>query len=71
MSTHSEIPDDVAALITAHALGALDSEQSELAERHIASSDACRPITVTSAKSAASSYAPGVPYPQLRVCPAT
>jgi anti-sigma-K factor RskA len=42
MSTHSEIPDDVAALITAHALGALDSEQSELAERHIAASDACR-----------------------------
>jgi anti-sigma-K factor RskA len=42
MSTHSEIPDDVAALITAHALGALDPEQSELAERHIAASDACR-----------------------------
>ena len=42
MSTHSEIPDDVAALITAHALGALDAEQSGLAERHIAASDACR-----------------------------
>jgi anti-sigma-K factor RskA len=42
MSTHSEIPEDVAALITAHALGALESDQAELAERHIAASDACR-----------------------------
>ena len=42
MSTHPEIPDDVAALITAHALGALEPDQSELAERHIAASDACR-----------------------------
>ena len=42
MSTHSEIPEDVAALITAHALGALEPDQSELAERHIAASDACR-----------------------------
>jgi anti-sigma-K factor RskA len=42
MSTHSEIPEDVAALITAHALGALDPDQAELAERHIAASDACR-----------------------------
>lgn len=42
MSTHSEIPEDVAALITAHALGALEPDQSELAERHIATSDACR-----------------------------
>jgi anti-sigma-K factor RskA len=42
MSTHSEIPEDVAALITAHALGALEPDQAELAERHIAASDACR-----------------------------
>ena len=42
MSTHSEIPEDVAALITAHALGALEPDQAELAERHIAASDDCR-----------------------------
>ena len=42
MSTHSEIPEDVAALISAYALGVLEPDQSELAERHIASSDACR-----------------------------
>ena len=42
MSTHPEIPDDIAALISAHALGALEPEEAELAERHIASSDACR-----------------------------
>jgi anti-sigma-K factor RskA len=42
MSAHSNIPEDVAALITAHALGALDADQAELAERHIAASDDCR-----------------------------
>ena len=42
MSTHSNIPEDVAALITAHALGALEADQAELAERHIAESDECR-----------------------------
>jgi anti-sigma-K factor RskA len=42
MSTHPQIPDDVAALISAHALGALEPDQAELAERHIAASDACR-----------------------------
>jgi anti-sigma-K factor RskA len=42
MSTHPEIPEDVAALITAHALGVLEPDQAELAERHIAASDACR-----------------------------
>ena len=36
MSTHSQIPDDVAALITAHALGALEPDQAALAEQHIA-----------------------------------
>jgi anti-sigma-K factor RskA len=36
------IPDDVAALITAYALGALEPDQAELAEQHIAASDACR-----------------------------
>jgi anti-sigma-K factor RskA len=42
MSTHPQIPDDVAALISAYALGALDPEQAVLAEQHIAASDACR-----------------------------
>ena len=42
MSTHPEIPEDVAALISAHALGVLEPDQAELAERHIAASDACR-----------------------------
>jgi anti-sigma-K factor RskA len=42
MSTHPQIPDDVAALISAHAMGALDRDQTELAERHIAESDDCR-----------------------------
>ena len=37
-----QIPDDVAALISAHALGALDADQAALAERHIAASDDCR-----------------------------
>ena len=36
------IPDDIAALISAHALGALDPDQAALAERHIAASDDCR-----------------------------
>ncbi len=42
MSTHPRIPDDVAALITAHALGALEADQAALAEQHIAASDDCR-----------------------------
>jgi anti-sigma-K factor RskA len=42
MSTHPRIPDDVAALISAHALGALEPDQAALAERHIAESDDCR-----------------------------
>ena len=42
MSSHSNIPDDVAALITAHALGALEPDQAALAEQHIAASDDCR-----------------------------
>ena len=42
MSTHPRIPDDVAALITAHALGALEPDQAALAEEHIAASDDCR-----------------------------
>ena len=36
------IPEEVAALISAHALGALDADQAALAERHIAASDDCR-----------------------------
>jgi anti-sigma-K factor RskA len=43
MSTHHpQIPDDVAALISAHALGVLEPDQAALAEEHIAASDACR-----------------------------
>ena len=42
MSSHAPIPDDVAALISAHALGALEPDQAALAEEHIAASDACR-----------------------------
>jgi anti-sigma-K factor RskA len=42
MSTHPQIPDEVAALISAYALGALEPDQAELAERHIAESDDCR-----------------------------
>src|SRR4051794_23325500 len=42
MSAHSNIPEDVAALISAYALGALDADQAALAERHIAASDDCR-----------------------------
>lgn len=42
MSTHPQIPDDVAALISAYALGALEPDQVEQAERHIAESDDCR-----------------------------
>jgi anti-sigma-K factor RskA len=41
-SQHPQIPDDVAALISAHALGALERDQAALAEEHIAASDACR-----------------------------
>ena len=37
-----QIPEEVAALISAHALGALDADQAALAERHIAASDDCR-----------------------------
>ena len=42
MSTNPQIPDDVAALISAHALGALEPDQAALAEQHIAASDDCR-----------------------------
>jgi len=42
MSSHSQIPDDVAALISAYALGALEPDQEALAEEHIAASDDCR-----------------------------
>jgi anti-sigma-K factor RskA len=42
MSPEPQIPDDVAALISAHALGALEPDQAALAEEHIAASDACR-----------------------------
>jgi anti-sigma-K factor RskA len=42
MSSHPPIPDDVAALISAYALGALDPDQAALAEKHIASRDDCR-----------------------------
>jgi anti-sigma-K factor RskA len=42
MSTHPRIPDDVATLITAYALGALEADQAALAEEHIAASDDCR-----------------------------
>ena len=42
MSSHAPIPDDVAALISAHALGALEPDQAALAEEHIAASDDCR-----------------------------
>jgi anti-sigma-K factor RskA len=42
MSTHPGLPEDVAALITAHALGVLEPDQAALAEEHIAASDACR-----------------------------
>jgi anti-sigma-K factor RskA len=37
-----QIPEEVAALISAHAMGALDADQAALAERHIAASDDCR-----------------------------
>jgi anti-sigma-K factor RskA len=42
MSARSPIPDDVAALITAYALGSLEPDQADLAEQHIAASDECR-----------------------------
>ena len=42
MTTHPRIPDDVAALICAYALGDVDAEQAALAEQHIAASDDCR-----------------------------
>jgi anti-sigma-K factor RskA len=42
MSNHPEIPADVAELISLHALGVLEPDQAELAEQHIAASDACR-----------------------------
>jgi anti-sigma-K factor RskA len=42
MSSHPQIPDDVAALISAYALGALEPDQEALAEQHIAASDDCR-----------------------------
>lgn len=42
MTTHPEIPEEIGALISAYALGVLEPDQAELAERHIAASDACR-----------------------------
>ena len=42
MSAHPEIPEEIGALISAYALGVLEPDEAELAERHIAASDACR-----------------------------
>jgi anti-sigma-K factor RskA len=42
MSTHPQIPEDVAALISAYALGCLEPDQAAIAERHISASDDCR-----------------------------
>lgn len=42
MTPHDPIPDDVAALLSAHALGALEPAEAAEAERLIASSEACR-----------------------------
>src|SRR5262245_50657531 len=69
MSTHPHIPDDVAALISAYALGVLDAEQAELAEQHIAASDDCRRAyedALETAAALAMAVADSEPPPALR-----
>ena len=69
MSTHPQIPEDVAALITAHALGALEPDQAALAEQHIAASDDCRRAYEDALETAAAlalAVADSEPPPELR-----
>lgn len=40
--SHPDLPLETAALLSAHALGALDQDEAEEAERLIAESEACR-----------------------------
>jgi anti-sigma-K factor RskA len=42
MSASERIPEEIAALISAHALGALEPEEAEQVDRWIAGSDDCR-----------------------------
>ena len=69
MSAH-ELPIETAALLSAHALGALEPEDAVEAERLIASSDACRAAFEEALEIAAAlavATADSEPPPELRV----
>jgi anti-sigma-K factor RskA len=64
-----ELPDTTAALIAAHALGALDEDDATEAERLIAGSDACRRVFEEALETAAALAVATVavePPPELR-----
>jgi anti-sigma factor RsiW len=67
--SHHELPIETAALLSAHALGALEPEEAAEAERLIASSDACRAAFEEALETAAAlaiATADGEPPPGLR-----
>jgi anti-sigma-K factor RskA len=64
-----ELPIETAALLSAHALGALDVEDADEAERLIATSEACRRAfdeALEAAAAIALAAAPAEPPPELR-----
>ena len=69
MSANPPIPEDVAALISAYALGTLEPDQEAIAEQHIASSDAARRAYEDALETAAAlalAVADSEPSPDLR-----
>jgi len=68
MSRH-ELPIETAALLSAHALGALEAEEAAEAERLIAGSDACKEVfdeALEAAASLALATTASDPPPELR-----
>jgi anti-sigma factor RsiW len=64
-----ELPVEVAALLSAHALGALDPDEADEAERLIAASDECRQAFEEALETAAAialAIEPVEPPPELR-----
>ncbi|HKP18386.1 MAG TPA: hypothetical protein VJT84_07895 [Gaiellaceae bacterium] len=67
--SHEDLPIEIAALLSAHALGALEPDEAEEAERLIAGSEACREAFEDALETAAAlavAMADSEPPPDLR-----
>jgi anti-sigma-K factor RskA len=67
--SHHDLPIETAALLSAHALGALEPDEADEAERLIASSEACREAFEDALETAAAlalATAESEPPPDLR-----